>query len=83
MYVSVLKSILKMPDKWVRPKAARRLTADWTARIRFRLSEGWKNVSLLRVQTGPGVHSASCKISTRTFLGVMAAEHRASLPSSS
>ena len=34
--------------------------------------------SLLRVQTGPGVHSASYKMSTGVFPGVKAAERRTS-----
>ena len=39
--------------------------------------------SLLRVQTGPGVHSTSYKMSTGGFPGVKAAERRTSHPTSS
>ena len=38
--------------------------------------------SLVRIQTGPGVHSASYKMSTRAFLGVKTTESRASHPTS-
>ena len=38
--------------------------------------------SFLRVQTGPGVHSASCKISIGDFPGVKTAEHRTNHPTS-
>ena len=40
--------------------------------------EGWRFSSVLRVQTDPGVHSASYKMST----GVKAAEHKTSHPTS-
>ena len=39
--------------------------------------------SLLRIQTGPEVHSASYKMSTEGFPGVKAAERRTSHPTSS
>ena len=49
-------------------QATRRLTMGWTARVRSRVSEGWRFSSLLRVQTGPGFYSASYKMSTGSFL---------------
>ena len=48
-------------------QAARRLAAGWTARVRSRVSEGGDFSSHLRVQTGPGVHSTSYKMSTGEF----------------
>ena len=39
--------------------------------------------SFLRVQTGPGVDSASYKMSTGAFPGIKAAERRTSHPASS
>ena len=50
-------------------QAARRLATGWTARVRARVSEWWRFSSLLRVQTCPGVHSASYKMSTGVFPG--------------
>ena len=60
-------------------QAARRLATGWKVRV----SEGWRFFSLLRVQTGPGVHSAFYKMSTGAFLGVKAAERGTSDPTSS
>ena len=49
-------------------QGARRLTTGWTARVRSRVSEGWRFFfSLLRVQTGHEVYSASYKMSTGAF----------------
>ena len=48
-------------------QAARRLATGWTAWVRSRVSEGGDFSSLLRVQTGPGVHSVSCKMKTVGF----------------
>ena len=45
-------------------QVARRLATGWTARVRSREADGCDFSSLLRVQTGPGVHSASYKMST-------------------
>ena len=46
--------------------------------------EGWRFSSLLCVQTGPGVHSASYTMSTGAFPGGLnEVEHRTSQPTSS
>ena len=56
------------------------LATGWTARVRSRVSEGVEIFyPLLRVQTGPGVHSTSYKMS----FGVKAAESIISHPTSS
>ena len=60
-------------------QAARRLATGSTARVRSRVSEGWRYSSLLRMQTAPGVHSASYKMSA----GLKTAERRTSHPTSS
>ena len=61
-------------------QAVRRLAMGWTARVQPQVPEGWRFSSLLRVQTGPGVHSASYKMSTGAFpRGVNVAEHRTTL----
>ena len=39
--------------------------------------------SFIRVQTGPGIRSAACKMNTGSFPGVKTAESRASHPISS
>ena len=44
-------------------QAARRLVTGSTVRVRSRVSEGWRFSSVLRIQTAPGVHSASYKLS--------------------
>ena len=44
-------------------QAAMCLATGSTARVRFRLSEGWRFSSVL-TQTAPGVHSAYYKMST-------------------
>ena len=55
----------------------------WTAGF----DPGWQKCgdfsSLLRVQTGSVIHSASCKINTGAFPEVKMAERRASHPTSS
>ena len=56
-------------------QVARRLAMGSTARVRSRVSEGWRFSSFLHVQTAPGAHSAYYKMST----GVKAAE-RNNLP---
>ena len=48
-------------------QAARRLATGWTARVRSGCRRGGDFSSLLRVQTGPGVHSTSYKVSTGEF----------------
>ena len=48
-------------------QVARHLATGWTARVRSRVSEGGNFSSFIRVQTGPGVHSASYKMSTVDF----------------
>ena len=44
---------------------------------------GWRFSSLVRVQAGPGVHSAFHRMSTGTFLGAKMVGHRATHPISS
>ena len=50
-------------------QAARHLATGCTARFRSPVSEEWRFSSLLRVQTGPGVHSAFYKWVPETFPG--------------
>ena len=45
--------------RWL--KQASRLATGWTARVRSRVSEGWRFTSVLNTQTAPGVHSATIK----------------------
>ena len=45
-------------------QAARRLVMGTAARVRSRVSEGWRFFTLLRTHTAPGVHSAYYKMST-------------------
>ena len=59
-------------------QAARRLVTGSTARVRSRVSEGWR-FSSLHIQTAPGVHSAYYKMSA----GVNTTERRTSHPTSS
>ena len=58
--ILILKILTYKLKKIQVAQAGRRMAIGWTARIPFWVSEGWWFSSLLYVQTGPGVHSASC-----------------------
>ena len=44
-------------------QVARHLVTGSTARVQSQVLEGWRFSSLLRIETAPGVHSASYKMS--------------------
>ena len=72
-YVTMNMCFFKVEKRWLYSShcfprgscgsSARRLVTGSTARVRSRVSEGWRFSSLLHVKTAPGVHSASYKMS--------------------